>query len=222
MRIFCAALTSLDAAIGKLLGYLEETGLARNTLIVFTSDNGPEDYHVGAASNAGMGSPGLGRGRKRSIYEGGVRVPCIVRWPGRVPAGRVSDAVWTGVDLMPTLAAIIGSQPPNAGSMDGEDVSDILLGAERQRRKEVYWEWKFEVRGNPDYLPPQLAVRDGDWKLLCQPDGTRVELYRIPADLPEKNNLAAAFPDRVEIMKRKLLDWKKTLPERYVYQDGKK
>lgn len=93
MEIFCAALTSLDDAIGKLLDYLDETGLADNTLIVFTSDNGPEDYHVGDSTNAGVGDPGLSRGRKRSIYEGGIRVPCMVRWPGKVPAGKVSDNV---------------------------------------------------------------------------------------------------------------------------------
>jgi len=218
MKIFCAALTSLDQGIGKLLDYLDKSGLAGNTLIVFTSDNGPEDYHTGDSSNAGVGYPGLSRGRKRSLYEGGIKVPCILRWPGKVPADKVSDAVWTGVDLLPTLAAVTGVKTADSFVSDGEDVSDIWFGSSRKRKKDIFWEWKFEVGGENDYHPPQLAIRSGDWKLFCNPDGNGVELYNIADDSSERKNIAANYPQVTQILKTKLLDWKKTIPEKYVYE----
>ena len=215
MKIFCASMTSTDQAFGRLFDYLDEAGLAENTIIVFTSDNGPEDYHAGDSMNAGVGSPGLYRGRKRSIYEGGMRVPCMVRWPGRVPAGKVSDTLWSGVDLMPTLASITGADVADPAILDGEDVSDIWRGADRKRTKDLYWEWKYEIFGNQDYNPPQLAVRSGDWKFLCDPDGSNAELYNIPDDPAEKSNLAATYPERADELKAKLLAWKKEIPEQF-------
>jgi uncharacterized sulfatase len=101
----------------------------------------------------------------------------------------------------------------NPSGLDGEDVSDIWLGADRKRNKEIYWEWKYEVMGNEAYNPPQLAVREGDWKLLCDPDGSNVELYNIPGDPAEQTNLATKNPELVKSLKTKLLNWKKTIPE---------
>jgi N-acetylgalactosamine-6-sulfatase len=220
MKIFCAALTSLDEAVGKLLDYLDSEGFAEDTLILFTSDNGPEDYHVGDSTNAGVGSPGITRGRKRSLYEGGIRVPCIVRWPGKVKANKLSNAVWSAVDLMPTLASITNASLTNPSELDGEDVSDIWFGAEREHKKDLFWEWKYEIFGNEDdYRPPQLAIRDGQWKLLCNPDGSKAELYKIPNDFAEKNDLALAEPEIASTLKTKLLNWKKSIPEGYSYQD---
>jgi arylsulfatase A-like enzyme len=215
MKVYCASMTSTDKALGRLLDYLDKNGLSDNTLIVFTSDNGPEDYHVGDSANAGVGSPGLSRGRKRSIYEGGIKVPCIVRWPRKIPHGRVADNVWTGVDLMPTLASLTNTEPADNTQLDGEDVSDIWLGSDRKRKREIYWEWKYEIMGNQAYNPPQMAIRDGDWKLLCNPDGGGVELYNIPKDQAEKNNAAAKYPEITSKLKTKLLNWKKTIPERF-------
>jgi len=206
-------MTSLDAAIGKLLDYLDETGLAENTLIFFTSDNGPEDYHVGDATNAGVGSPGVFRGRKRSIYEAGVRVPCIVRWPGHVPSGKVNNAVWSGVDWLPTLASITGVELPASFAPDGEVVTDILQGAERERQKPLFWEWKFEIFGNQQYNPPQLAIRKGGWKFLCNPDGGQMELYDLSNDPAELNNIADQNFETAQELKRMLLNWKGTIPE---------
>ncbi len=217
MKIFCAALTSLDQAIGKMLDYLDKSGLAGNTLIVFTSDNGPEDYQTGDSSNAGVGYPGVSRGRKRSLYEGGMKVPCIVRWPGKVPADKLSDTVWTGVDLLPTLAAVTKTNLPDSYKPDGEDVSDIWFGSGRKRRKDIFWEWKFEVVGNEEYHPPQLAVRSGQWKLYCDPDGSNVELYNIADDPSEIGNVAEKYPLVTDMLAKRLLDWKKTIPEKYVY-----
>jgi arylsulfatase A-like enzyme len=213
MKIYCASMTSLDCAIGKLLDYLDQNGLAENTIILFTSDQGPEDYHVGDAANAGMGSTGIFRGRKRSIYEGGIRVPCIVRWPGHVPAGKVSNAVWSGVDWLPTLAKLAGVELPDSYKTDGEDVSDIFYGSDREHHKPLFWEWKFEVPGNKNYLPPQLAIRRRNWKFLCNPDGGQSELYNLTEDPSELNNQINQYPEIVKELKSILLDWKKTIPE---------
>lgn len=212
MQVFLATLTDLDTQLGRLFDGLQELGLAENTVIFFSSDNGPEDYRIGNAANAGVGTPGPFRGRKRSLYEGGVRSEFLVRWPGHVAAGREEkEAVLGAVDFLPTVCALAGAQVPEAARPDGEDVSDILRGASRPRKGPLYWEWLFEVWG-PDYTPPQLAVRDGKWKLLLNPDRSRDELYDIPADPEERNNVAAANPQVVEALSQKALAWQKTLP----------
>ena len=213
MKVFCAAMTGLDKAVGRLLDFLDDEGLTEDTVIFFASDNGPEDYHVGNASNAGMGYPGPLRARKRSLFEGGVRTPLIVRWPGRVKAGRVDQtSVLCAVDFLPTLCKLAGVDLPDA-EPDGEDMGDVLLGESRARNKPVYWEWRGGVAGNPDYRPPRLAVRDGRWKLFCNVDGSDVRLYDIPADPEERSNLAARNPEITVRLKAQLLAWKKTLPE---------
>lgn len=213
MRVFCASMTGLDAALGRLLDFLDAEGLAENTVIFFSSDNGPEDYHIGNASNAGIGSPGVFRARKRGLYEGGVRTPLLVRWPGKIEAGRVDrTSVLTAVDFLPTVCRLAGVSVPEL-ALDGEDASDVLLKQSRPRGRPIYWEWRGGVAGNPDYCPPRLAMRDGPWKFFCQYDGSEAELYDIPADPEERSNVAAKHPELVAQFREKLLAWKKTLPE---------
>lgn len=210
-QIYNASLRDLDTQIGRLLDALSQDGLERDTLIVFSSDNGPEDIHIGNASHAAFGNPGPFRGRKRSLYEGGVRVPGIFRWPDRIPAGRVdSQSVLSGVDLLPTLAGFAGVEAPNG--IDGEDMRGVLAGSARPRRKPLLWEWRYNVAGYPVNRSPILSIRDGDWKLLFNPDGSRTELYNIPADPMESNNLASAQNAIVARLKRLALDWQQTLP----------
>ena len=214
MQVFAASITDLDTQVGRLLDTLKELGLDEKTLLVFSSDNGPEDYHVTNASNAGVGSPGPHRGRKRSIYEGGVRQPFVVRWPGRVKAGVFDETSVIGsVDFLPTMCAIAGVKPPAGVAIDGEDVSDILLsGTPRPRKGPLFWEWRSSVAGNPEFSPPPIVVRDGKWKLLTNLDRSRVELYDIPSDPTETNNLADVNPEVVTRLARLALDWKATLP----------
>ncbi|MEP7364861.1 MAG: sulfatase-like hydrolase/transferase, partial [Acidobacteriota bacterium] len=210
-QVYQASLRDLDTQLGRLFTELEKDGLDKETLIVFSSDNGPEDIHISNASHAAFGSPGPFRGRKRSLYEGGVREPGIVRWPGHVPAGRVeTKAVVSGVDLFPTLAKLAGVAAPE--NVDGEDVSDILMGVSRARRRPLHWEWRFNIAGYAVNRSPMLSMRDGDWKLLMNPDGSRVELYNIPADAGEMTNQAAAQPEIVKKMSAAALAWQKTLP----------
>lgn len=216
MKVYCAAMTGLDKAFGRLLDYLDEAGLAEDTIILYSSDNGPEDYAIGRARNAGVGSADVHRARKRSIYEGGTRVPFIVRWPGRVPAGRVdTDSVLCAVDFLPTLASLAGVslEKMEATDHNGEDVSAALTGSTHVRSRPLFWEWKWDVRGDPLYRPPSLAIREGAWKLFCEPDGSDVELYNIPQDPEERHNVFRNHPEVADRLQANLLEWKNRIPE---------
>ena len=221
--IFFAAVTGLDTEVGRLMAKLEELGLADNTVVIFSSDNGPEDIHIGNANHSAMGSPGPFRGRKRSLYEGGVRVPFIVRWPGRVPAGRIDDeSVVAGVDFLPTVCKLAGVELPADLNPDGEDRSAALLGKPGPRTRPLMWEWRFRVHGYVYNRSPILSIRDGNWKLLMNPDRSRVELYDIPNDPMEVNNLAEKHAGVVRRMSQAVLAWRKTLPQGMMDPDAGK
>jgi N-acetylgalactosamine-6-sulfatase len=212
MQVFCASLTDLDTQLGRLFTALEELKLADNTLIFFSSDNGPEDYRISNAANAGVGNAGALRARKRSMYEGGIRTFGLLRWPGHVAAGRVDEtSVMGGVDFLPTVCKIAGINLPADLHPDGEDMSDIWLGQSRPRTKPLHWEWLFNVQGE-DYTPPMLAIRDGDWKLFVNHDGSKAQLFDIPKDTGEEHDIAAAHPDMVQSLTAKVLSWQKSLP----------
>jgi len=211
--IFYASVSDLDHQVGRLLDELNTLKLADKTLVVFSSDNGPEDIHITNAGHSGVGSAGPFRGRKRSLYEGGIRTPFIVRWPGHVPAGRLDhDSVVAGVDLLPTLCGLVGAKLPPTHALDGEDVGDILQGHSRPRKTPLMWEWRFHVFGEPFHRSPILAIREGDWKLLMNPDRSRIELYDIPRDPTQLNNAADKHPEIVQRLADRVLAWQKTLP----------
>jgi N-acetylgalactosamine-6-sulfatase len=211
--IYYASVADLDRQIGRLLDELGKLGLADNTMVVFSSDNGPEEIFVQNAGHSGVGSPGPFRGRKRSLYEGGVRVPFIVRWPGRIPAGRVDPtSVVSGLDFMPTVCAAAGVPMPAGHQADGENIGDILAGKSRPRANPLMWEWRFNIAGHVSNRSPQLAIRDGDWKLLLNPDRSRVELYDIPRDPMQVDNVAGQHADVVARLSERVLAWQRALP----------
>ena len=213
-EIFSSSVTDLDKHIGRLLGGMKDLGIADNTLVLFSSDNGPEDIHIKNAGHSGVGSAGPFRGRKRSLYEGGVRVPFIVRWPGHVPAARIDDtSVVAGCDFLPTLCKLAGAEIPAGHALDGEDIGDILLGKSRPRTQPLMWNWRFRIAGEVYHHSPMLAIRDGDFKLLLNPDGSRSELYDIPKDPTQLSNIAEKHPDVVARLSQRVLAWSKTLPE---------
>jgi arylsulfatase A-like enzyme len=214
MQIYCASITDLDTQVGRLMDALDEVGLTNDTLLFFSSDNGPEDYRVKNASNAGVGSTGPLRARKRSMHEGGIRTFGLVRWPGHIPAGRRDEtSVTAAVDFLPTICRLAGVPLPAELRPDGEDVSDIWLGQPRPRAKPLHWEWLFQVQGPAEgFMPPPLAIREGDWKLFCDHEGAAAELYNIPADAGEERNVAADHPELVQELARKALAWVDTLP----------
>jgi arylsulfatase A-like enzyme len=224
-RVYAAVVTDGDNAVGRILEALRAAGVADRTLVLFSSDNGPEStgraprpaYTEGDSGVTGydtyysVGETGGLRGRKRSLFEGGVRVPFLVRWPGRAPAGvRDETTVFTAVDLLPTLCAAAGVTLPDDYRGDGENLLPALLGQPVARTRPVFWEW----RGNqtePDWWP-RLAVRDGGWKLLLTADAGRVSLHRLPEDRAEARDVAAENPAVVARLSRLALDWRASLP----------
>ena len=182
---YYANITYLDAQIGRLLDYLDSEGLAQNTLVLFASDNGPvtTDWRHWWEVNL-YGSTGGLRGRKADLWEGGLRVPAIARWPGNIEAGQISDAIVSGYDVLPTLASIVGFSVPDDRHIDGEDFSAALTGGKFERQRPLYWEFD-DDRGF------HFGLRNGRYKLLATADTSRVELYDLDADPFEVINLAA-------------------------------
>jgi arylsulfatase A-like enzyme len=211
--IYYSVVTNADKHIGRLMDRLDELNLTNNTIFIFSADNGPEDIHIRNASHSGVGSAGPFRGRKRSLYEGGTRVPFILRWPGRTPAGAVdNDTPLCAIDLLPTFCDIAGAGgvPTN---IDGEVMTDVFTGTPRRRETPLFWEVRF---GNGHHVvdrSPMLAVLDGRWKLLCNADRSRIELYDYLNDPTELTNLAATHPDVAETLFEKVTQWQATLPE---------
>lgn len=222
LQVYYGVLTNLDKQIGRILDKLDQLGLSENTVVVFSSDNGPEDGIIPFTSHyGGAASAGPFRGQKRSLYEGGIRLPFIVQWPGKAPAGKVDDAtVIGGVDWLPTVCRLAGVEPAANMPLDGEDLSGALMGKPMARRKPLMWEWRGPVYGSPLNQAPMLAIREGKWKLLINPDGSRVELYDIPADPSEVENLAARRPTVVKRLSARVLAWQKTLPKGPLHPDA--
>ncbi len=140
-------------------------------------------------------------------------MPFIVRWSGHTRAGKVDDTnIVAGVDWLPTVCSLAGVKPPSKLNPDGEDMSQVILGGVRTRTKPLMWEWRFRVAGDMAHKCPILAIRRGKWKLLMNPDRSRVELYEILRDPTELDNLADQNPEIVAKLSEKLLEWQKTLP----------
>jgi arylsulfatase A-like enzyme len=203
-------LAETDRQLGRLFDGVRELGIDSDTLILFASDNGPMPTFDGARS-AGM------RGAKWSLYEAGIRLPFIVRWPGRIPAGKVDEStVFAAVDLLPSLCAIAGAKLPDGTALDGQDLSGAWSGRPVVRNHPLFWE--YGRNGNTFMYPagrdrsPNVAVREGSWKLLLNADGSSVELYDLAADRAEQHNLAAERPDIAKRLSESALRWRKSMP----------
>jgi arylsulfatase A-like enzyme len=209
---YYSVLTDADYHIGRLMDALTEMGLDENTLLIFSSDNGPA--HYGPALTAGS-TAGL-KGRKVDIFQGGVNVPFIVKWPGHVKAGLVDDqSVLSTVDLLPTFCELAQKEIPKDYSADGESFSSIFKNIPHQRSKPLFWEWRFPaVNNNPRQanLWPEGAVRQKEWKLLHNDKVGRIELYNINEDPFEENDLSDENPDKVTELKELWKEWKQELP----------
>lgn len=178
-----AMITRLDRDVGAILAQLKALRLESNTVIFFSSDNGP--HKEGGVRPEFFHSSGLLRGIKRDVYEGGIRVPMIARWPGKIPAGATSAQVWAFCDFLPTAADLAGLKPP--GDIDGLSMLPALLGKKQARQHEFLY-WEFHEKGS------RQAVRAGDWKAIRPAPGAPIELYNLATDLGETNNVAAAQP----------------------------
>ena len=233
MRRYLADIASMDEDIRRLLKRVDELGLRENTIVVFSSDQGPAPIQASASKDPearkkrgknpkapsdeaeysrldALGYAGEYRGGKHGIYEGGVRVPWIVRWPARVPAGRVdAQSVLSGVDWLPTLCAIAGVKV-SAADFEGEDTSAAWFGkAAHVRAKPLLWK--------PSSPGSTAGIREGQWKLVCptRKNGGDRELYDIATDPAESKNLAKQHPEIVKKLSAKVEAWVATLPKSY-------
>ena len=215
-QVYYGAVTDMDYHLGRLIQTIEELGLSKETVIVFSSDNGPEDIHVINATHSGVGSPGPFRGRKRSLYEGGVRVPFIVKWEGHTPAGTVDTrSIVSAVDLLPTFCSLAGIELPDGYQSDGQDMSQVFSGTSVQRDRSLLWDWTATQSGYTANKSPGLALRSGKWKFLMNADGSRQELYDFEADpqCMELDNVADRNPDEVERFSQILREFKASIPQ---------
>jgi len=209
-KAFKLVLNEYDKQMGRLLDGIKKLGIEENTIIIFTSDNGP------LPSFRGSRAAGL-RGSKLSLYEGGIRMPFIVKWPGHVPEG-VTDSlsVLNATDLLPTFAAITSASLPVNYKGDGENRESVWLGKPSSRDKDMYWEYgrnsyAFNYPKDRDHSP-NLAIRSGKWKLLMDYHSNDVELYDMQNDFYETTNVAKDHPDIVKELKTKLVTWRTYLP----------
>ena len=189
--VYAAMVESVDDAVGAVLDCLDRHGLAENTLIFFTSDNGGA-VHFPATDNAPL------RKGKGYPYEGGLRVPFIVRWPGKVPAGWVRDAPVSGMDIFPTIAEATGTPLPDDREIDGESLMPLFDGAERLGRASLLWHFPHYWWGTN--IQPYGVLRWGNWKLIEHYEDGRLELYDLAADPGESNDLASESAGRAQMM----------------------
>jgi uncharacterized sulfatase len=208
--LYHGVLDTMDEQLGVLLDYIRgsET-LRKNTLILVCSDNGPE---------GGAGSAGPFRGSKTMLYEGGIRSPLIVWGPGLIAAGRAgtvnTGSFFAAIDLVPSLLSITGAQLPPGVALDGVPLPDVLLGRSNASREAPLF---FRRPPDRDSAPgienlPDLAVRDGAWKLLCEYDGADVELYDLNDDRAETTDVAAKHPDVARRLRDAVIAWHESLP----------
>jgi arylsulfatase A-like enzyme len=178
----------MDDAIGEILRQIEEQGQTGNTLVIFQTDNGGS----GNGGNAPL------RGQKSTLWEGGLRVPLVARWPGKIPAGRVSDEFLTTLELLPTLSAAAGKEPPEGLALDGFNMLPTLAGAAPSPRKEMFWEF----RG-------QKAARIGNYKWVESKQGRG--LYDLSSDIGEKNDLTEKMPQFAAEISARWDEWRKQM-----------
>ncbi|MCM4164650.1 MULTISPECIES: sulfatase [unclassified Arenibacter] len=210
-KAFKMVLDTYDKQMGRLLDGLKELGMEENTILIFTSDNGP------LPSFRGSRSAGL-RGTKLSLYEGGIRMPFIIKWPGHVPMGKTDNSsVISATDLLPSLAAMAGiGLPPNYKG-DGENRQGVFLGIPSERKGDIYWEYGrnsygFNYPKQENYKSPNLAIRSGQWKLLVDYRKNNVELYNMEKDKFETQNVSGQHPSLVKDLKERLWTWRMYLP----------
>ena len=193
VRNYAAMVTRMDSDVGRIMALLKELEIDENTIVFFTSDNGAEIYYFRQKDlipqyEGILKSPGPLRGWKRDLTDGGVRVPMIARWPGKIKPNTVSDHVWAFWDFLPTATQLAGANTPEG--IDGISIVPTLLGRKQDEHEFLYWE--FFERGF------QQAVRYGDFKALRLEQGKPLELYVVTKDLKEQNNVAAKYPQIIQ------------------------
>jgi arylsulfatase A len=217
--VYYANVANLDRAIGNYLAAIEEMGLKENTIVIFTSDNGPAPWSKGYFERS-YGETGGLKGRKRYLWEGGIRVPCLIRWPATIPAGQVNDVPVSNVDFLPTLAGICGIDIPVDLHIDGSDISPLLTGKEFNRELPLNWHFYGPFDG------PNSVLRSGDWIITASWNGgmysrgrftrswireiksaelTDFELFNIREEISQETDLKNEYPEVYKQLKQELI-----------------
>lgn len=202
-RRYAAMVSTLDEEIGQVLAHLDELGLREDTIVIFQSDQG---HSTEERSFGGGGDAGPYRGAKFSFFEGGIRIPAIISWPGQLPQGQVRGQMCTGCDWLPTVAELCGAKLPE-GRLDGKSIRGVIDSADAPS-PHAWWHWAIDQR---------WAVREGDWKLLFDPNDTskkaaitaedKVFLVNLAQDVTEMKNLAKAHPEVVQRLTKLHEQW---------------
>lgn len=226
-NVYASVLSHADDRIGEVLDTLDRLEFTENTLVIFSSDNGPagsgrarklkmmHDPATGDGydTSAAVGTTAGRKGRKRSNFQGGIGIPFLARWPGKIKAGVQDDVSWiSAVDLLPTFCEIAGAKLPADLQLDGQSQLAVLTGKPApSREKPLYWK-RYSAGGRSLGQIGEYAILDGQWKLLTDNQSKRVELYNVSQDPLEKKNLSAGHTAQVAELIQKLEEWKKSLP----------
>ncbi|MHC4155841.1 MAG: sulfatase [Planctomycetota bacterium] len=204
---FAAMVESVDQSVGRVMKRLDELGLKDNTVVIFFSDNG---------GVFGITSMEPLRGGKGTLYEGGIREPMIVRWPGKAKGGTVCDVPVIGIDFYPTMLDIAGAAKPAGQVLDGESIVPLLKGEQSLKRDGIFWHFPAYLQRNYGWketwrTTPAGVVRQGDWKLIEYFEDGRLELYNLKDDIGEQNNLAQKMPGKTRQLHELLKQWRKSV-----------
>jgi len=204
---YAAMIESVDYSVGRVMAKLDELGLRDNTVVFFFSDNGG---YANATSMVPL------RGSKGMLYEGGIRVPMIVRWPGVISPGGVCEEPVIGIDFYPTMLEMAGIPQPSGHTLDGRSIVPLLKGGRTLNRKAIFWHFPayleaYNEKQWPWRTTPAGAVRQGNWKLIEFFEDGKVELYNLKDDLGEKNDLAGTMPEKAKELQRTLVQWRRSV-----------
>ncbi len=228
--VYAAMIKSVDESVGRIMALLDELGLAENTVLIFSSDNGGVGgYHREGINGKDTTDNSPLRCGKGSLYEGGTRVPFVVRWPGKIPAGSTSDVASIHVDVYPTLLDLAGVQPPKGYILDGESLAPVFFNPTAQLKREAIFQHfpgYLGSGGNTWRTTPVGVIEIGDWKLMQYFEDMHLELYNLRDDIGERNNLAQAMPEKAQELYGKMLAWRAAInapmPTPYTGEDPKK
>lgn len=221
-QVYASIIADADYKIGLLFNKLKELELDDNTIVIFSSDNGPEITGTQMWGHDNSTGPGLGsyfsvgetgelNGQKHSIFAGGVRVPFLVRWPGKVPADRVDTiTALASVDLLPTFTELAGVDLPDNYNPDGQSIVKALKGEPFNRDKTIYWQWKSSA--NRPYFWASAGIQEDNWRLLVNEKLEKQVLYNINNDWGEQTTVIESYPDKAQELLLKLKQWEQTLP----------
>ncbi|MHC4691854.1 MAG: sulfatase [Planctomycetota bacterium] len=204
---YAAMVESMDDSVGAVCDKLDELGLSDNTVVFFFSDNGG---YANATSMIPL------RGSKGMLYEGGIRVPMIARWPGKIKSDSSCDVPVIGIDFYPTFLEIAGADKPAGHILDGRSIVPLLKGSAGFERKAIFWHFPaylepYNARQQPWRMTPGGAVRQGDWKLIEFFEDGKVELYNLKGDISETKDLSKTKPEKAKELHKLLVEWRKSV-----------